>query len=51
MMVKLIFGNSEVQCPSTSVPLCLGSKTQEVIKMTIPEAYKGKIKSVKCSKL
>lgn len=43
--------HSELQCPSTNAPLCLGSKTAEVIKMTIPKEYQGKIKSVKCSAL
>jgi hypothetical protein len=43
--------NSEFQCPSTNAPLCLGSKTEEVIKMTVPKAYEGKIKSAKCNKL
>ncbi|KAF2684082.1 hypothetical protein K458DRAFT_389298 [Lentithecium fluviatile CBS 122367] len=42
---------TEFACPSTNAPLCLGSKTEPIIKATVPKTYQGKIKSAQCHKL
>lgn len=42
---------SEFDCPAKSTPLCVGQKAEPAIEKTVPEAYRGKIKSVNCQKL